>query len=91
MMIAVQGWVSGKVQGVGFRQFTVDTASDHGLVGYVKNLPDGRVEFFLQGERDTVESVLVLLSQGPRWARVSQCDHQPAALVATLNEFELRF
>ncbi len=91
MMTAIRGWASGKVQGVGFRQFTYDMATEHGLAGYVKNLSDGRVEFFLQGEGDAVAQVLVLVEQGPRWARVTQCEHKPIDANNGLSRFELRY
>jgi acylphosphatase len=64
--------VSGEVQGVGFRQATVDEAERlAGLTGTVKNLPDGRVEVVVEGERATVEALVAWCRVGPRHARVS--------------------
>jgi len=51
---SVKGFVSGRVQGVGFRYFVLRQARSLGLRGYVRNLPDGRVEFLLQGAPDAV-------------------------------------
>lgn len=48
---------SGKVQGVGFRFTVQQYASDLGLSGWVRNLPDGRVEILVEGERETIEDL----------------------------------
>ncbi|MBD2776968.1 acylphosphatase [Iningainema tapete] len=63
-------FVSGKVQGVGYRYATVDTASQMGLSGWVRNLPDNRVEAVFEGSREVVEEMIRWCYQGP-----------PAALV----------
>jgi len=63
--------VSGRVQGVAFRWYTVEKAGELGLAGWVKNLPDGRVEAWLEGEASEVESMLAWLAKGPPAARVS--------------------
>jgi acylphosphatase len=57
--------VSGHVQGVGFRWFVRELASDAGLAGSARNLPDGRVEVVLEGPGDAVQRVLAEL-EGPR-------------------------
>jgi len=62
--------VSGRVQGVGFRYFIQDTALREGVTGWVRNLPDGRVEARVEGEADAVNRVEVAIRSGPRGARV---------------------
>ncbi len=69
-MIQTRVLVSGKVQGVFFRDFTRRTALDHGVAGWVRNLPDGRVEAVLEGDRSAVDAVLERLREGPPSARV---------------------
>ena len=69
-MHSIRGYVSGHVQGVGFRYFVRSLAQQHGLSGYAHNLADGRVEFLLQGEPSAVEQVITLVRNGPRYARV---------------------
>lgn len=69
--------VSGRVQGVYFRAFTRQQALDAGLTGWVRNLPDGRVEAVLQGSQQAVERVLAALRQGPANARVSGLETFP--------------
>ncbi|MGZ4104940.1 MAG: acylphosphatase [Actinomycetota bacterium] len=62
--------VSGLVQGVFFRQTCARLAASAGLVGWVRNLPDGRVEAVFQGPRGAVEKLLAWCRTGPPGARV---------------------
>src|SRR4030042_1360491 len=57
--------VSGRVQGVFFRASTRDVAVRYGVRGFVRNLPDGRVEAVLQGDRGAVEKVVAFMREGP--------------------------
>jgi len=70
MRIARRFVISGRVQGVGFRWFTKDVAAREGVTGWVRNLPDGRVEALAEGDADAVTRVERLLHQGPPGARV---------------------
>ena len=63
-------FVSGRVQGVYFRQNTKQVATRHSVTGWVRNLPDGRVEAYLEGESEAVIRVERALRQGPRGSRV---------------------
>ncbi|WP_013321186.1 acylphosphatase [Gloeothece verrucosa] len=63
--------ISGKVQGVGYRYWTVQTAKALGLKGWVRNKPDGRVEAVFQGSTEQVEQMIQLCHQGPVAAIVS--------------------
>jgi acylphosphatase len=67
-------WVSGRVQGVGYRAFVYDVARHHGLSGGVRNLNDGRVEVDVEGERHTVEVFIERLKIGPRLSRVDDLE-----------------
>ena len=62
--------VSGRVQGVGFRWHARAKAQELGLTGWVRNLPDGRVELLLEGEEAEVRAMLTWLAKGPPAARV---------------------
>ena len=73
-MTSVQGFVSGRVQGVGFRYFVRRAAEAEKLCGYAINLADGRVEFRLQGDSEAVQRVVDLIRRGPRFSRVDQLD-----------------
>lgn len=64
--------IEGLVQGVGFRQATVQTAKMLSLTGWVKNLPDGHVEAVAEGSEDKLQDFLKWAQQGPRGARVTE-------------------
>lgn len=63
--------MTGRVQGVCYRASTVDEARDHGLTGWVRNLPDGSVELEAQGDEARVEALLAWCAHGPPAARVT--------------------
>lgn len=69
-MMAVRIYVSGKVQGVGFRFYTKQVAETYGLLGYVKNLPDGRVEIFSQGDEEVIWRFIRDIWKGPKHSEV---------------------
>lgn len=62
--------VSGLVQGVSYRSFTYKHAKELGLKGFVRNLPDGRVEILAEGEEKTIQNLITKLKQGPSGASV---------------------
>ncbi len=62
--------VSGRVQGVWFRASTQDVAQGFGVCGFVRNLPDRRVEAVLQGSRAAVERTIAFMREGPPGAQV---------------------
>jgi acylphosphatase len=63
--LRLHAWVSGRVQGVGFRYFVMQNAQTLGLTGWVRNLHDGRVEVLAEGEHDALNGFLVQLRRGP--------------------------
>jgi len=66
--------ISGEVQGVGFRFFAQRAAARHQVVGYVRNLPDGRVESLAEGPPESVEAFKLDLATGPQVAFVEQVE-----------------
>ncbi len=62
--------VSGQVQGVFFRAQCASRARDLGLGGFVRNLPDGRVEAVFEGDAADVDALVDWCHTGPRWAQV---------------------
>ena len=66
--------VSGRVQGVFFRASTREEAARLGLGGWVRNLPDGRVEIVAEGSRERLDALLEWCRHGPSYARVEQVD-----------------
>lgn len=82
--------ISGHVQGVCFRAYTQKEAGRLGLVGWVKNLPDGRVEVLAQGMANQVESLVKWCHAGPRAARVDGVTRQDEAVNSALKGFLVR-
>jgi len=80
--------VSGAVQGVGFRYFAERVAARLGVAGYVKNLPDGRVEVYAIGTTPQLDALRSELGRGPRMGRVDSVDENEAE---TQPEFANRF
>lgn len=66
--------MAGRVQGVFFRDSCRERASSEGVGGYVRNLPDGRVEASFEGERDAVERMVEWARQGPSQAEVDSAE-----------------
>lgn len=63
-------WISGRVQGVFYRDHTRRWASSMGLSGWVRNLPDGRVEALVEGEKENIQNLEKRLREGPPLSRV---------------------
>lgn len=72
MTVAAKLTIKGRVQGVWYRASTHQQASDLGLVGWVRNMPDGSVEVFAQGSPDQVEALIRWCKGGPPLARVDR-------------------
>ncbi len=83
--------VTGRVQGVSFRQFTADEARALGVRGWVRNLPDGRVEGEAEGERAAVEALLRACRRGPPAAHVDEVEIAWASHAGDLGRFAVRF
>lgn len=72
--VRARALVAGRVQGVFFRQSAAERARSLGLTGWVRNLPDGRVEAVFQGSRQAVESMLDWCGRGPSGAHVDHVE-----------------
>jgi acylphosphatase len=73
-------FVSGMVQGVGFRYFTQDAAEKLQMNGFVRNLRDGRVEVFAIGTPQQHAELRAVLERGPRFSSVTEVQEELAAL-----------
>lgn len=74
MRSAYRVFLSGVVQGVGFRNWTKNVGESYGLNGWVRNLPDGRVEVFVEGDEEVVAQFIWKLWEGPRSAKVDRME-----------------
>ncbi len=88
-MKAIEAFISGRVQGVGFRYFTFKLAKELGVKGYVKNLPDGRVYVYAVADEMTLEKFISSLSTY-RNAIVRSVEVRDAE-VKSFNAFEVRY
>ena len=91
MKARVHVFVSGRVQGVFFRAETADMADRLGLVGWVRNLPDGRVEALFEGEKEDVEKALDFCGRGPPGARVQNLDLKWEDWKGEFQDFRLAY
>jgi len=90
MRVARRFVISGRVQNVGFRYFTQNAAAREGVAGWVQNLPDGRVEVFVEGDEDAVTRVERAIRSGPPGARVDNVDVQDEEAAGTLKGFRIK-
>ena len=79
-IIARRYFISGIVQGVGFRYFAQRAAARLGITGYTRNLSDGRVEVYAIGPADALKAFGKELKQGPRGASVSSVREEEAGV-----------
>lgn len=78
--VARRYFVSGMVQGVGYRYFARQLAQRLGIAGYVKNLRDGRVEVYVIGPAPVLASLRTELERGPNGASVSNVTEEQASV-----------
>jgi acylphosphatase len=74
VIVARRFLITGRVQGVGFRFFADDVARAENLAGYVRNLPDGRVEAVAEGDEESVLRFERAMHRGPRGALVERVE-----------------
>ena len=70
----VNVFISGKVQGVFFRQFIQEKAQELGLFGWVRNLSDGRVEASIEGDKEKIDKILTYLEQGSPLSKIKNIE-----------------
>ena len=82
--------IHGRVQGVGFRWFTHDAAAREGVHGWVRNLADGSVEVFAEGEIESLRRLEAAVRRGPASARVETFETEEHAPSGRTTGFEIR-
>ena len=90
-LASVQAIVYGRVQGVFFRDFVARRATELGLTGYVRNLPDGSVEVLTEGERKQLEKLIGYLKVGPSVARVEKVVTSWSEYSGSYSGFRVRY
>lgn len=89
-MQARKFWVSGQVQGVGYRYFATRVAREMGLKGWVRNLSDGRVEAYAAGSAHMLEDFEARLRQGPPASEVRGVEVEDSDVDARIVGFDIR-
>jgi len=84
-------YVGGRVQGVFFRSETQDEAVRRNVAGWVKNLPDGRVEAVFEGEKENVEKLVEFCKRGPPGARVTKVDVEWQNFTGEFKNFNIKY
>jgi acylphosphatase len=84
-------FVSGRVQGVFFRSQTKHNADRNNVNGWVRNLPDGRLEAVFEGEKEAVDALIEFCKQGPSGARVTKIDLEWEPYTGALDRFRIKY
>ncbi|MEM2139374.1 acylphosphatase [Nitrososphaera sp.] len=87
--IRVHVFVTGKVQGVYFRQNTMRTAREYGATGWVRNLDDGRVEAVIEGTEEVVRKVVEWCHQGPSASKVDDVQVRYERYTGEFSDFTI--
>ena len=90
MLSARRFVVSGRVQGVGFRFFVEDVARREGVGGWVRNLPDGRLEAVAEGDLEAVDRFEAKIRRGPPAARIEAVEASDELPSMRMRTFEVR-
>lgn len=81
--------VSGRVQGVGFRNSVYLKAQELGLKGWVRNLADGRVEITAEGQKENLQLFISWVARGPEAARVEKVETRPEKASGEFSSFQI--
>ncbi len=81
--------IFGRVQGVGYRYFACRVAQEKNLCGYVRNLPEGEVEVWVQGDEKAVNEITATLQEGPPWSHVTHIEARDSAPSPEWNRFSI--
>jgi len=84
-------FVSGRVQGVFFRSQTKHSADCHDVRGWVRNLPDGRLEAVFEGEKEGVQTLIEFCKHGPAGARVTNMDLTWEDYIEKFDKFQIKY
>jgi acylphosphatase len=84
-------FVNGRVQGVFFRSETKQRADRYDVKGWVRNLPDGRVEAVFEGEQEAVEGLIEFCKHGPYGAKITNVDLQWENYTGEFDKFKIRY
>lgn len=90
-MKRVHVFISGKVQGVWFRSYTEAEAKKLGVKGWVRNLPDGRVEAVFEGEDEAVDKMVAWCYKGSPYSKVEDVEVIEEPYKGEFTDFRIRY
>ena len=76
MKKSVRLYIQGTVQGIFFRAFVKENAERYNVKGFVRNLDDGRIEVFLEGDNDKVDKMIELCKKGPKHSQIKKVEEK---------------
>ena len=91
MPVRAHVYISGKVQGVFFREYTRNKAKSLGIKGWVRNLRDGRVEAVFEGEKEKVNKMISWCHKGSPYSKVEKVEVKWEEYRGEFNDFEIRW
>ena len=77
MKKSIRVYITGNIQGIYFRSFIKENAEKYNVKGFVRNLEDGRVEVFLEGNSEDVNKMIEFCKTGPKHAQVRDVEIKP--------------
>jgi len=89
--VAAKIYIEGLVQGIGFRHFAYRKSQECGVQGYVRNMRDGRVQVYAEGDQSCMDRFLTLLRRGPVGARVRGFHVDQMSFTGNYKEFTVLF
>ncbi len=84
-------FISGRVQGVFFRYTSKELAEQLGVTGWIRNLPDGRVEAIVEGDEDKIEEMIEFFHKGPPLARVDKVEIIEEEYKGEFKDFRIKY
>lgn len=90
-LVRVRLFAGGRVQGVAYRFYAEKCAARLAITGWVRNLPDGRVEVLAEGSDEHIETFLELLKEGPSLAQVATFDVRREPATGEFRDFRVVF
>ena len=88
MKKALRIYITGSLQSMFFKNFIKENADANDVKGFLRNLEDGRVEIFLEGQNDNVEAMAKICKQGPKYAQIRGIEEKPERL-QDFKEFKI--
>jgi len=76
MKKSIRLYITGTVQGVFFRTFIKSNAEKYNVKGFTRNLEDGRIEVFLEGDADNVNKMIEICKQGPKHSQIKHVEEK---------------